>query len=101
MRGRNVAKTYRRVEVLAKRDAGTHDTSEVENSPEDTDESSFLALWFAISELRHLWGAMNSKLTSGVRQHQGTLCGPQKTSTNTKDRACGNNEASCPRMHVQ
>src|SRR5882762_2267059 len=62
--------------VLCERDAGTDDTSQVENSPEDSDE-------FALLRFR------------GVRHHEGLLCGPQKTSTNAKNSTCANDEWTC------
>ena len=70
------------MEVLAESDSRSDDGTQVEDRPEDGDEATLLAL-------------------SRVTHHEGTLCGPEQTGTNTEDGAGGDDEAANVRVHVR
>lgn len=74
-------KTYRGMEVSAEGNRGSQDSTQVEDTPEDSDKLALLGL-------------------SGVGQHDRSLCGPKGTGTDTENSTSSDDEGTSTGVDV-
>jgi len=76
-----IYETHLRMEILSKRYRSADDGTQIEDAPENANESALLAL-------------------GSVRQHQGTLSCPEKACADSKDCTSRDDERSSVRMSI-